>query len=163
MILIYAGAVPVSDGPKSSDFADLSARAKLLLHDLAKHGNNDIILPTVAISELLVPVPIAQHGPLMAALRKRFICQTHDLLAATIAATIWAQYKQLPPDHRYENRHVLKSDAMIVAASKAAGARRFYSHDAKCRKMAELAGMVARDLPTNGEDLFSKQEIDEND
>ena len=75
MVLIYAGMVPVLNKSKTSkQFEELSIRAKMLLDTLA-NDEADIILSAVAISELLVPVPLERHGKLLAELSKHFICQ----------------------------------------------------------------------------------------
>jgi hypothetical protein len=47
----------------------------------------------------------------------------------------------------------MKADVMAVATVKVHGATVFYSHDVLCRKVAERAGMAARDLPTHSEFL----------
>lgn len=142
-VLVYAGVVP-HKGTATEEFKRLRIRAKLLLHQLQK---DTIILPTVAITELLVPVPSHQKGLLITSLAERFVCPTFDLPAAAIAADLWAKYKKLPADLQYKGRHVMRADAMIVASAKAAGATEFYTSDKRCRTMAGLV-MTARDLPT---------------
>lgn len=67
--------------------------------------------------------------------------------AAALAADLFAQYLQ--GHHRYSDRVVLKADVMILASAKAAGATEFYSNDDDCRKLAVLAGMRGRELPTD--------------
>jgi hypothetical protein len=54
MILIYAGWVPRKSSHKLDELESLSVRAKLLLHMKQK---DTIVFPTVAVSEILVPVP----------------------------------------------------------------------------------------------------------
>ncbi len=39
------------------------------------------------------------------------------------------------------------------------GATRFFSHDAKCRRLAEKAGMTGCDLPTHHPNMFRDQEL----
>ena len=48
---------------------------------------------------------------------------------------------------QYDSRDVLKADAMIIGTAKAAGATIFYTHDARCRALAQLV-MKVEDLPT---------------
>jgi len=48
---------------------------------------------------------------------------------------------------------------MIVATAKIAGAREFYSHDRKCRTLANLAGMVGKELPQNHPDMFKDKDF----
>jgi hypothetical protein len=150
MILVYAGIVP-SKALGASQLADLHVRAMMLLDQLAR-DDALVILPTVAIAELLVPVPPADSGLLIRALAEQFICPTFDLPAAAIAANLWAEHKKLPRDQQYKDRHVLKADAMIIASAKAAGATDFYSNDQNCRKLAGLV-MGAHGLPTKARDL----------
>ncbi len=158
MILIYAEVVPAKKAARSSDWDDLRVRSKLLLH-IAARKEGMILLPTVAISELLIPVPNAQRGALIAALQKLFVCPAFDLPAASIAADLWSQHRKLPQDQQYDRRQVLRSDSMSIASAKAAGATDFYSHDKKCRNLAALV-MTARDLPTDDpDDMFIKGDI----
>ena len=51
-------------------------------------------------------------------------------------------------------RATLKADVMIVATAKIAGAAAFYSHETKVRRLADMAVIVGKDLPTHSEDLF---------
>jgi len=158
MILIYAEIVPSKRTTRSSDFDDLRVRSKLLLH-MAARKKDTILLPTVAISELLVPVSKLQRGALIALLQQKFVCPPFDLPAASIAADLWSQHKKLPQDLQYDKRHILRADAMIIASVLAAGAAEFYSHDERCRALANLV-MTAHDLPTNDpEDMFLKGDI----
>ncbi|MEX0716301.1 MAG: PIN domain-containing protein [Planctomycetaceae bacterium] len=156
MILIYAGSVPKSIGTAASERAQLTLRAKLLLHQLS---DDTIILPSIAVAELLVPIPDAQRGLLIAELSSRFVCKPFDLPATAIAADLWARSKKLPAELRHDNRNVLKSDVMIIAVAKAAGATVFYSHDRRCRAIAALV-MEAKDMPTHSEDLFLPGDIE---
>jgi predicted nucleic acid-binding protein len=158
MILVYAGFVPSKSREISTDFQELQVRSKLLLHQLSRRKVT-ILLPTIAISELLVPVPKAQKGALAAALTDKFVCPTFDLAAASIAADLWSQHKKLPQDSQYGHRHVLRADAMIVASAHAAGATEFFSHDRRCRALADLV-MTAYDLPkSDPEDMFLEGDI----
>jgi len=163
MILVYAGIVPAKAGGASSAALDeLRLRSRLLIYHLAE--KQDIVfLPTIAVAELLVRVPSHQKGVLIASLQQRFICPPFDLPAAAIASEIWSRHNSLPADLRYDSRHVLKADAMIVGCAKAAGATDFYSHDKKCRALAGLV-MNSRDLPTHDpNDMFLLNEIKHGD
>lgn len=156
MILVYAGLAPRKSGKVSKELEDLRVRSQLLLHMQCKEI---IVLPTIAISEVLVPVPTARRGALIAELSERFLCPSFDLHAADIAADLWSRHKKLPGDSQYKSRHVLRADAMIVAAAKSAGATVFYSHDKKCRALADLV-MTGRDLPIDDpNDMFLKDDI----
>lgn len=149
-VLIYAELVPAKDEVRSADFEELRDRSRLLLYRAAKKKDM-IILPTVAISELLVPVPREQQGALITLLQQKFFCPTFDLQAASIAADLVARHKQLPRDLRYNDRKIVRADAMIIASARAAGASAFYSHDGKCRSLAGLI-MKAHDLPEQDPD-----------
>ncbi len=144
MVLIYAGLVPRKPGKLSKNLEELGVRSKLLL---LMHSEEIIVLPTIAISELLVPVPAGQRGVLISELSSRFLCPSFDMSAATIAAELWSQHKKLPSGSQYTHRHVLRADAMIVAAAKSAGATEFYSNDKKCRALADIV-MTGCELPT---------------
>ena len=152
MILIYAGIVPSKDAsPAGSELARLKLRAGMLFDHFAR-DDATIILPTVAIAEVLVPVPDSASGLLIQSLSENFLCPAFDMHAADIAAKLWAKHKKLPKDQQYKDRHVLKADAMIIASAKAAGAAEFYSNDGDCRKLAKLI-MDADGLPTRARDL----------
>lgn len=155
MVLIYAGIVPVK---KTSTVApELSLRAKLLLHMLR---DSIVILPTIAVSELLVPVPAAKKGVLVAELQTRFLCPQFDIQAAAIAADLWAKHRKLPKDSQYKQRQVLRADSMIIATCKASGATVFYSHDSGCRDLANLV-MKGHGLPKDDPtDMFIKNDIE---
>lgn len=154
MILIYAGIVPSKNGDAKKSIADLHVRAMLLLDQLDRQKST-VILPTIAVSEILVPVPASESGALIRALGERFVCPTFDLPAASIAANPWAQHKTLPRDQKYKNRHVLKADAMIIASAKAAGDSEFYSNDRNCRTLAAIV-MEAKGLPSKPKSLYDK-------
>lgn len=158
MILVYAGIVPSKN--TDSPTAELHVRAKRLFDKFSREETT-IILPTIAISEILIPVPPSETGLLIQALSEQFVCPTFDLQSATIAANIWATHKKLPRDQQYKNRHILKADAMIIASAHAAGATVFYSNDAECRRLASIV-MTAEGLPDKPEvleDLFIESDI----
>jgi hypothetical protein len=146
MVLIYAKVVPSKSAQRCDDFDELHLRSKLLIH-MAKEKKDTMLLPIVAISELLVPVPRGQQGALIALLQSMFVCPTFDLPAASIAADLIARHRKLPPDQQYDERNVVRPDAMIVASARAAGATIFYTHDKRCRNLAGLI-MQSEDLPT---------------
>jgi len=156
MVLVYAGVVPRKSSETSTTLNELSLRAKMLLH---MKKDDTIVLPMVAVSEVLVPLPSAQKGLFAAKLSGKFLLAPFDMRAAVIAADLWVQHKSLPTDLRYKRRSVLKSDAMIIATAKAAGATEFYTHDRRCRVLADLI-MSAHDLPTHAPDLFLRGEIE---
>ncbi len=157
MILIYAHLVPKKEGKNPTERSELALRAQLLLYMQSK---GMIVLPTIVVSEVLVPVPADHRNTLIAKLSSRFICAPFDLPAAAIAADLWTEHKKLPDELRYDERHVLRADAMIVATAKSAGATDFYSHDRKCRALADIV-MTSHDLPTRDpNDMFLRSDIE---
>ena len=56
-------------------------------------------------------------------------------------------------------RTTLKADVMIVATAKVAGAAAFYSDESKCRRLADMAGMEGRELPTRHPHMFRDAEL----
>ena len=125
-ILIYAGVAP----RKNAVDERLEERAQILLHTLRK---DIVVLPLVAVSELLIPVSLAKRGLLMTTLDELFLCKEFDQQAAAIAADIWSRHKEIPADQQYKDRHILRADSLIVATAKAANATVFYTHDRDCR------------------------------
>jgi PIN domain len=119
-----------------------------------------VFLPTIALAEVLVPVPSKQMALLIAALGERFVLPTFDIHAAAIAADLWVQYKKLPQNLQYADRHILRADSMIIASAKSAGAIEFYTTDEKCRNMASLV-MRAKELPAQSEeDMYLRGDIE---
>lgn len=161
MILVYAGIVPENKAKKSEETENFRVRSLLLLDQLANSGAT-IILPTVAISEILVPVSPSKAHKMIDALQEQFVCPTFDIHAASIAANLWAKHKKLPRDHQYKERHVLKADAMIIASAVAAGATEFYSNDDQCRKLAAnlIHARPLPDRPHSLEGMWVKGEIE---
>lgn len=156
MVLIYAGLVPAK-GKIPNKRSELTVRAKLLLH---RAKSDVIILPTIAMSEVLIRVPASRKGLLVSKLSDLFVCATFDLRAAAIAAELWANHNKLPKNQKYDSRHTLRADTLIVATAKSAGASVFYTHDSKCRALAGTV-MEGRDLPTSDpDDMFARGDIE---
>jgi predicted nucleic acid-binding protein len=159
MVLIYAEIVPAIITDKSESMKELRLRSKILLFSLAE-SKATVFLPTVAIAELLVPVPESQKGVLIAQLGERFVIPPFDLRAAAIASDLEAKYRNLSQAPRYEQRNVLKADAMIIASAKAAGAVEFFTSDQRCRTMANLV-MDGKDLPAHSEKwMFLRNDLE---
>jgi hypothetical protein len=76
-----------------------------------------------------------------------------------IAAELWRLNHAAPDEDKIE-RKFLKSDMLIVATVKAARIEVLYSHDKKCRKLAEKVGISGRGLPESPEGLFDDLEED---
>ena len=158
MVLIYAGIVPQLNKADSKKLNDLTLRSKILLHI---HRKDMLVLSTIAVAEILVPVPKKEKGKLISILSERFVLADFNAQAAAIAAEIWSEHKKLPADMQYKKRLVLKADSMIVASAKAVGADEFYTSDNNCRKLAKLV-MDGYDLPKDDpNDMFLKRDIED--
>lgn len=127
-------------------------RARILLSMLEEEKAR-IVVPSIVVSEILVGIPVEEHGAFVAELPRRFYCPPFDLQAAALAADLWQKHKKLPKRDQLQ-RTVLKADVLIVASASVAQAKVFYSYERKCRRLATLAGLDARDLPSHHEDMF---------
>src|SRR5262249_36340440 len=67
------------------------------------------------------------------------------------------------PKEDQSDRKILKSDILIVASAKVAGATEFYSHESKCWRLAAEAGMAAFDLPQTSGNLLTDPEVSEDE
>jgi PIN domain len=159
MVLIWGGMRPplASNPAAPAHVAEMEFRSRVLIRDLEDRGEK-IIIPAVAVAELLTPLEAHQHGQFIAALTDRFFCPPFDLRAAAMAAQLWQYHRGLPSDQQMQ-RSVLKVDVLIIAVAKVAGASIFYSHDAKSRKLATRSGMKALDLPTHSQNMFTNVEM----
>jgi predicted nucleic acid-binding protein len=141
------------------DVPDLRKRAAWLMESLLENGV-DLCIPTVVIAELLAGVERHKHSRILAEFETHFFCPPFDVRASALAARLW-QYERglqgsdtgLPKEQRTE-RTILKADILIVATAQAAGASLFYSHEAKCRRLAKEAGMEPLDLPQSSGNIF---------
>lgn len=157
MVLIWGMQEAHAGSPRAGqDVPDMRRRAEILIQELSEQ-NEQIVVPTVMVAELLVKIDPRKHGDFIAVLQGRFFCPPFDLRAGSVAAALWQKHKQLPQSQQLA-RSILKADVLIVATAKVAGATTFYSHEPKCRKLAELAGMQGKDLPVNPSTIFGYAE-----
>ncbi|MFO0969725.1 MAG: hypothetical protein U0793_29555 [Gemmataceae bacterium] len=152
MVLIW-GLKRVIPRQTSQNVAEMCRRAQILFKNLR---NQRIIVPTIAISELLCGVDPKDHGNFVAELKKQFFCPPFDLSACALSATLFRYGKTLSDKLA---RPLLKLDTMIIAAVKTAGGTTFYSHEPACRKIAEQAGLEAHDLPSHYEDFLDDPDV----
>ena len=154
MVLIWGLQKPHHKGKKATnqDVADMRRRAKLLLRTLAE-AKETVVVPAIVVSEVLLGIRPAEHGEFIAALQEHFFMPPFDVRAASLAAQLWLETRELPKEQQ-PARTTLKADVLIVATAKVAGAEVFYSHDGNFRKLAGRAGMRGEDLPTHSENLF---------
>jgi hypothetical protein len=128
-----------------------------------------IVVPSVAVAEVLAGVEPAKHGPILAEFTSQFFCPAFDFTACSLAAKLWQYERGLPgtkgglPEGERNDRRLVKADMLILATAKIAGASIFYSHDSGTRRLAQEAGMEGKDLPqTSGDwivDLEAKEEV----
>jgi predicted nucleic acid-binding protein len=159
MILIWGQVHPGSrrGNPRQRDLVDLQTRSLFLL-DMLQEAEETVIVPTVTVSELLLGVEMERHDSFLIEIQERFFCPTFDLRAAAMAARLWQSHRKLPKDQQLQ-RTVLRADVMILATAKVAGAVRFYSHEAKVRRLAEQVGLEALDLPDRHPDMHVDADI----
>jgi predicted nucleic acid-binding protein len=138
----------------NQDVAEMQRRARLLLANIKEDGHQ-IVVPTIVVGEWLTGIDRAKHGSFVEALKASFVLAPFDEPAAAKAAQLWQDAADVPKEEK-PSRALLKADAMIIATAYSAGARLFYSHELKVRKLATLVGMEGRDLPTAGKNLFAE-------
>jgi hypothetical protein len=160
---------PSKKGTKApQNVAEMRRRARILLQ-LFNEQEIELCVPSVVVSELLAGVEPSKHANLLAEFEQKFFCPPFDLKACALAARLW-QFERglqgtsagLPKTERSERR-LLKSDILIVASAKIAGASLFYSHEKKCRRLAQEAGMRAFDLPESSGNLLTDLAIEEDE
>lgn len=143
--------------PAKSHRAEMQHRTAVLFRIL-EDEHKQIVLPSIAVSELLVPMSGPEREAFLSRLHGDFECPTFDLKAAAIAAQLHAVHSSFSERDRYEKRPALKTDILIMATAKAAGAVEFYSHDKKARNLASQI-MIAKDLPTSHPNFVVEQEL----
>jgi predicted nucleic acid-binding protein len=157
MVLIWWMPGPVNKA-YDAQTTELRTRAKILL-DVLDEEKKQVVVPTITVAELLAPIAAKDHGRFVAEVTNRFICPPFDLRASSLAAQLWTLHKSFPKEMAFQDRPLLKVDMLIVATARAAGATEFYSHDARCRKLAEALSMKAHDLPKRHPNMFVDSEI----
>jgi predicted nucleic acid-binding protein len=154
MVIIFGLRTARKGRGRAADKAitELRRRANVLISTLAENRET-VIVPSIVVAELLAGIPTKDHGNFLSELQERFFIVPFDVRASQVAAQLWQKHRGLPKEAQIA-RSTLKADAMIVASAFIAGATVFYTHQAKVRNLAELAGMSGRDLPTHSENLF---------
>jgi predicted nucleic acid-binding protein len=156
-ILIYMFKDPASEA-SSPEQADYQRRANVLLRDL-EDERAELVVPSIVIAEYLCGISPQFHSRVIAEFQERFyVIPSFDLAASAKSAELWIAHRKLPKSEQLD-RSQLKVDILIIACASVANATRYYSHDPKCRAIAKLAGMTARDLPTHSESLLTNAEI----
>jgi predicted nucleic acid-binding protein len=127
-------------------------RAKWLFEELGAE-QAQVLVPTVVVSEYLIPADKRSHASIIEAINRRFLVKPYDVECASLAAELFKIGKPLRPAGVPMGREVLRADTMIIATAKVHKAKTFYSNDADCRKLASHV-MDARDLPLNSPYLY---------
>lgn len=146
--------------PKADDSdhtKEMRGRARILFQILDDEKAR-IVLPCIAIAELLVPVSKADRSRFLKVLNEKFICASFDVPATELAAELWEHHRSFPKDAQYQDRPLLKSDLLVIASAKAHGASVLYTHDRRCRSIAAQF-MDSKDLPKRHPDMFLDMEL----
>ena len=124
--------------PKQPGLSDMRLRARILLEMLEGEA---ILLSTVALAEVLVGVDEKMHQKFIATVQEKFFCPPFNLPACALAAKLWLSNHKLTPEEQ-STRSTLKADVQIIATAAVHGAKRFYSHDKKARKLVPLQLLI---------------------
>jgi predicted nucleic acid-binding protein len=159
MTLIWGISSPgnKAGNPRQSDLLEMQCRARILIDQL-EQDNATILIPAIVVAEVLCGVQKNDQGAFLAELTRRFFCPSFDLRASELAAQLWLYHRGLPKTDQ-QKRTVIKSDVLIIANAKVAGARTFYTNDTASKKLAKYIGMDGKDLPIKHADMFRDAEI----
>lgn len=121
--------------------------------------NAQIILPSVAVAEFLIPFKLSkEREAVIAEMRKRFIIAPFDARAAAISVELWHDGKKSREKKQPGARAYLRADSMIVATAYSHGAQVFYTDDVDCANMARKRIPQVRGLPRIGQHLWADSE-----
>ncbi len=141
--------------PRQKDLGELQKRARILFDQLKPE---DVVVSVVTLAEILIGVEEPLRDNFSRLIQKKYLCVPFDVQAAALAANLWTEQRKHinePP----ASRTCIKADVQIVASVKKAGAKVLYSHDQRLRRIAELAELEVRELPTHHDgDLFFEDE-----
>ena len=137
----------------NQDVKEMQKRCGWLLDRLADEAHK-VFISSIALGEILTGIRRENHGSFVAELQRRFHIAEFDIPASSLAARLWQDIPQNIAKEDRPERRCLHSDVMIVAAAKVATCRQLYTHEPSVRKIAELAGMEAPDLPKGPHRLF---------
>ncbi|MCC7316494.1 MAG: PIN domain-containing protein [Planctomycetes bacterium] len=130
-------------------------KAANLLAELDEEGVQ-IIIPSVALSEYLIPISAKKHNEVIAQLSKRYIIAPFDAKCATVAARLFAIGRQQRGAGKENVRKTLRADSLIIATASVHGAMEFYSDDDDCRRLAShVPRLTAKELPAIAHSLFA--------
>ncbi|MFP4106001.1 MAG: type II toxin-antitoxin system VapC family toxin [Phycisphaerae bacterium] len=130
---------------------EMVKRAQWLMESFDEEQTS-VIISTITEAEFLRGSSEQERRAQSRILHETFLVKPFDSIAANLIGTHFP--RNWRPDDYQGRRTAMKADMLIVATAVAAGADVLYSHDANCRKLAESAGLQARDLPTMPNHLF---------
>lgn len=103
-----------------------------------------VVVPTIVISELLIPVPVENHQDVMIQLARDFRIVPFDIRSSQKFAEIMQNHivknkirRLISPDKIGSTRAALKADTMILATALTHGAEIMFTNDGNMKKMAE--------------------------
>jgi len=137
--------------------ANMIHRAQWLMESLERQDAT-VLISTVSLAEFLRGSSPRQQQEQAAFLQKAFVVKGFDILSALVAAELYP--KAAAVEDYEKKRTALKADIQIVDTAIAAKANVLYSHDSACRRLAQVGGIEARDLPEIAPTLFHT-ELDE--
>lgn len=133
--------------------AEQIRRAKLLFREFNEKKAN-IIVPAIVLAEYLTDIDPNDHDRQIQEASRSFLIFPFDVRCASLAAKLFKMGDAGRQKGTAEGRKCLRADSLIVATAKIHGATVLYSHDKRCRILAEKIGMTAKDLPSFAEKLF---------
>jgi len=151
--IIVWGVRDVNKRKLSKKDREKSERCQWLFWDL-KERKATIVLPSIAVSEVLRGVEPSRQQKFSDKLQTYFLLSPFDHKASQIAGQLWHERLRSMTAHPDPSAKI-KADMLIVASAKSAGASAFYSDDQGALKIASLV-MDARGLPTSKPMLFEK-------
>lgn len=135
-----------------SDDAEMEERAAILLRQL-EEDKAQVVVPSIVLAELLTDMDEEKHSEFIATMSGQFFIAPFDVRAASLSAQLYMRHRNLRKKKAKNDRKIFRTDTLIIASAKTAGARVFFSNDKRSRKIASSV-MEARDLPTHDENLF---------
>lgn len=128
-------------------------KAKWLFARLDEDGAQ-VIVPAVALSEYLTPIPFDLHKRTIASISGEFLVAPFDIRCASLAAHLFNAGRHVRPMGLPDARKSLRADCLIVATAAMHGARVIYSDDSNLRSLAKhsmpmIEGQPLPDIPPN--------------
>lgn len=126
-------------------------KAKVYIQWIDANGVK-VIIPSVVVSELLVPVPGEAHGEIIEALSENFMMADFDMAAASKCALVWKANKDRKTiDNmiaaKTASRQEIKFDCQIIGIAVSQKSTAIISHDGNLAKLAE--GIIpVHEIPT---------------